>query len=88
MIHDEKTTEIELPVKKSKKDENIVRVKFSEKRTQPIAKKNPVKSATLSVPSSSARLVVNWLKELDIHSPWIIRLLAVLSILILSMLVL
>ena len=78
MIHDEKTTEIELPTKKAEKDSSIIHVQF------PSSKKS--KSAPTNSIAKSARF--HWIKDLDLSEPWVIRLIAVLGILILSMLVL
>ena len=70
MIHEEDTTEIEIPGLKAKPT-NIVRVDFA------------------SVPKEvTAPARVGWLKELDPAAPGIIRLLAVLTIVGLSLLIL
>lgn len=74
MIHDEKTTEIELPwAKKSDSvSSNIV----------------AAPSAALKATEHAKNVALKrWIQDLDMNSPWVLRLLAVIAILLLSLLV-
>ena len=75
MIHEENTTEIEIPGLKKKP--KVLRFPDSRKET---------KSPNILTRAHTA--VTPWLREFDLESPWIVRMLAVLGILILSMLIL
>ena len=89
MIHDETTTEFELPLLKApeKEGDNIVRVKFTGKRKDPIKKANKHRD-TVPTKQRDTLSILNRLKEVELSSPWLLRLLAVLVILVLSLLVL
>lgn len=76
MIHDETTTKLELPTKSS----NVVRVQFGSTEAKPQA-------AEPFVPRKRSNLIPSW-DELNLSSPWVLRLLAVLAVLGLSLLML
>lgn len=75
MIHDEPTTEIELPwlARKGEPIQKVVKVDFEKNK----------KTAVIAKPKSQS-----WIQEFDVQSPWVFRLLLVTVILLLSMLVL
>jgi len=79
MIHDEETTEIEIPGLKS----NIVRVNFAQKSvpTPPghfIPSNQPVPVITRRT---------DWLHRMDTTAPWVLRFVAALLVLALSLLI-
>jgi hypothetical protein len=86
--YDEITTKIEIPPT-TKPASNIVHIDFTnvERRREPREKRSASKKAS----SASQTATPSWtqrLRELDLQAPWVIRLLAVVLILGLSMLVL
>lgn len=76
------TTEIELPGKK--KDTNIIHVNFTASQTPPPPRRNTRRRPVPVTQQSFA----SWLGEFDVRAPWVLRLVAVVSVLILSMLIL
>lgn len=97
-MNDETTTKLEIP-DKTQSDSNILRVNFQ--RTPPPM--NPderriaeEKTTEIPIPFSRAKVerqiersgLIPSLEEVNLGSPWVIRLLAVLFILVLSMLML
>jgi hypothetical protein len=86
---DEITTKIE--IRSPKSDDNIVHINFQSRQpqraTQATAATNnsSVVASSVSIDSNS---FFSKLKQLDLRAPWVIRLVAVLTVLILSMLVL
>lgn len=71
MIHEEKTTEIELPWAKKSDSSPLI-----------------TPSTALSAKENAKELALKqWIRDLDMNSPWVIRLLAVVAILLLSLLV-
>ncbi len=66
------TKEMEIP------KSNVVHVNFTHS-----AKRRPHRGGSSLAPQS----VSPWLKDIDVKTPWILRLLAVLMVLILSMLI-
>ena len=75
MIHDETTTEIELPGhKKGSRSSKVYKLE----RRKPVATKA----------TASSLILPHWLTDFDLEAPWVLRLIAVIGILILSMLVL
>lgn len=84
MIYDETTTEIEIPVKK-KPESNIVRVDFAEQRRQVTPPQTePVKPPTPVTHTES----LEWFRDFDAETPWTLRLVAVILVLVLSLLIL
>lgn len=82
MVNNEEiTTKLNLT---ERRRSNIVRVDFSS--SAPSRGKNR-KTPTLKPPSRAATALM-WLRDFDLQSPWVLRLLAVMFILILSMLIL
>lgn len=99
MIHDETTTEIEIPIKKPVS--NIVRIDFTNggndrKSTGPV--KSPPNVSPLPPPKFEAEpqpssLVsqtesLEWFKDYDAETPLVLRLVALLLVLLLSLLIL
>lgn len=76
MIYDETTTKIELPGQTSS---NVVKVDFSDNNKQ----QRNVATGTQEIARTRSSLIPRF----NITTPWVIRLLAVLVILVLSMLV-
>jgi hypothetical protein len=56
---------------------NVVHVNFT-----PTSRKRPHRGSAAALPSAKP-----WLRDIDVKTPWILRLLAVVMILILSMLI-
>jgi hypothetical protein len=85
--HDEITTKIEL--KPAKSADNIVHINFTDRRS-PKAGRAETSPATLTSATKSpmSSQATGWTTHFDVKSPWVIRLVAVLAVLILSMLVL
>ncbi len=79
MSHDETTTKFELPKRRS--SDNILHVNFADSSPKAKVKK------TGAITRTRSSLFPN-LKDIDFGSPWAIRLIAVVVVLILSMLVL
>ncbi len=75
MIHEEKTTEIELPW--AKKAESISAPLISNAQAPALQAHEEAKEVALK----------QWIRDLDMNSPWVIRLLGVIAILLLSLLV-
>jgi hypothetical protein len=67
MIHDEKTAELEIPV--SKQSSNVLPL-------------HPQERKVLTHQYKGSSSWIPWLNDLDIEAPWILRLIAVLTILI------
>lgn len=97
MSSDEKTTEIEIPIKRV---DNILHVDFLAAASEGKAKVTTTATASTTSanpaigPSPVAQFrpkpkqrPPNWLSKFDLASPWTLRLLAVLVILILSLLI-
>ena len=91
MSYDEKTTEIEIP---TKREGNVVRVDFAAME----AKNRAAQSASNRAPSiqTSSAVVARltpkprqkpWWSDIEVSTPWLLRLLAVVSVLILSLLI-
>ena len=86
--HDEKTTEIE--TRNSAAKSNVVRVDFASaalrnRRQRERGTMAPPPLPPMPQPPPDA---LPWLADLDVRSPWVLRLLAVVLVLLLSMLVL
>ena len=77
MGYDETTTEIPLPSKTT--ESNIVRVDFKSSAVR--------KSQAIPLPPSPHKSNLEWFHDLDLGTPWILRLVAVVMILILSLLI-
>lgn len=89
-MHDETTTKFELP-KKSDTQSNIVRVNFGN-TPEPMPMRHSADEKTAEyvlpgTPSTRSNLLPS-IAEVNLKSPWVLRLLAVLFVLILSMLML
>lgn len=89
MMNDEKTTEIEIPTTKTG---NIVRVNFSTATAQGREVRNPKPALPGNAPAAVHAFPPRdtshqWFRDFEIENPWVIRLLAVLGILLLSLLI-
>jgi hypothetical protein len=91
--HDEITTKLEIP--KRRATDNIVRVNFAQGNSnRPDNHKGNRKanqnssSASAAIPQGRRSSLFPRLKEFDFTAPWVIRLVAVIAVLILSMLIL
>ena len=96
MIHDEKTTEIEIPGLTKKTPDNVVPMNFARRKTdrKPVAAHEagsvarfPTAAPTPSVHTPAFHRNA-WLTDLDPRTPWLLRMLAVLTVLGLSLLML
>ena len=88
MNSNEITREIELP---SKARTNIIHVNFNSSSTPQKRQMGKPKKKTTEKPSAKSNSSwqwMTWLKEIDFKTPWVLRLVAVISVLILSMLIL
>lgn len=74
MWHDEKTEEIQLPVKNS-----------SGKGSEPYLDSQP--SVLKGARVAALHPQRHWYRDLDLSAPWVLRLVAVIAIMILGMLV-
>jgi len=91
---DEKTTEIEIPSTTLKN--NIVRIDFAAnndarrilKTDNSAAVAAPVMPIVPAIHDANPMAAMSWATDLDMHSPWVLRLVAVMFVLILSMLIL
>lgn len=84
MDHEEITTKIEITPPKT---DNIVHINFTAKREPQPQKPTPQRRAS-DKPAAAPEKLISTVKSIDLSSPWVFRLIAVLTILILSMLVL
>ncbi len=86
MIHEETTTEIELPGYERQRTRQVVQVQFPKKRlTVKRALPHLHSSETTKAPKDwRSRFQIDW----DTEAPWVWRLVGVLAVLVLSMLVL
>lgn len=82
MSHDEITTKLEIP--KRRATDNIVRVNFSQGNSP---RKEQTTSAA-AIPQARRSSLFPRLKDIDFTAPWVIRLIAVIAVLVLSMLIL
>jgi uncharacterized membrane protein len=88
--YDEITTKIEIPTPTPKPESNIVRIDFTNAERKRDSRQRPpaaTKAAALAT-EPAKRSWFGKIKDLDLGSPWVIRLVAVALILGLSMLVL
>jgi hypothetical protein len=76
VIHDEKTTELELPKKTQTDASATVASAIVVPDSVPVVSRQPVSSNRESI------------RDLDWNSPWVLRLIAVIAILVLSMIIL
>jgi hypothetical protein len=81
--HDEITTKIEIP---ATKPDNIVRVDFIQAQANRKAKQAAQAAYSASVIKRSS--LFPRMRDIDLTAPWVLRLVAVLAVLILSMLIL
>lgn len=84
MHQDEITTKIEIPTK----PQTVVQVDFSKNNEKTEEQKNTVPPSKASSVTLRRSTLFPKLSELDLTAPWVLRLLAILAILLLSMLVL
>ncbi len=82
MIHDETTTEIEIPGKKLPPS-NIVRVDFAQK-VSVAPSSSPFIQPNQPIPMPRQ---ITWWERLDKGTPWVLRLLAAVMVLALSLLI-
>lgn len=85
MIYDEETTEIEIPGLKPAPS-NIVRVDFAQKAAL-IPPAKPSQHFIQPNQAVPAPRQIDWLQRLDRTSPWILRFIAAVMVLALSLLI-
>lgn len=83
MSYDEKTAEIEIPTLTAK--DNIVHLRFGKDGDRRNAARRMAAADATPAPADPAGF---WVSDFDLKSPWVLRLLAVVFVLILSMLIL